>query len=171
MRVTPRGVKLLLLLSHAPLAAATGQWPAEIVPGTRVQARLPEAQLQVGARRGHLLRGQVAGLATDTLYLAVTDSLGPVAIPRNLIERLDYSRGVPSRATSALTRGLRAGAVTALFLVLWNELDDASDRTSTGTAALVGGAVGFATGALVGGLYPQERWRRVRLGMTIPAPR
>ena len=170
MRSIPRGMRLVLLLSHLPIAGASAQWPPEIVPGTRVQAQLPEVQFQAGARRGHLLRGRVAGLATDTLYLAVTDSVGPVAIPRHLIERLDYSRGIPSRASSALARGVRAGAAMALLLVLWNELDEGSRRTSTGTAALVGGGVGFATGALVGALRPLERWRRVRLGVTVRAP-
>jgi hypothetical protein len=135
-----------------------------------VQARLLEAQFQPAARRGHLLRGRVAGLASDALYLAVTDSLGPLAIPRNLIERLDYSRGVPSRASSALIHGVRAGVAMGLLLALWNELDEGSDRTSTGTAALVGGGGGFAVGALVESLRPQERWRRVRLGVSIAAP-
>jgi hypothetical protein len=170
VRSIPRSVRLLLLLSHLPLAGVSAQWPPEIVPGARVQAQLPEAQFQPAARRGHQLRGRVVSLATDTLYLAVTDSVGPLAIPRNLIERLDYSRGVPSRTSSALARGVRAGVATALLLVLWNELDDGSNRTSTGTAALVGSGVGFAMGALVGALRPQERWRRVRLGMTVAAP-
>jgi hypothetical protein len=58
----------------------------------------------------------------------------------------------------------------ALVLALWNESDQATDRTSTGTAALVGGSVGFATGALVGALRPRERWRRVRMGITVAAP-
>jgi hypothetical protein len=161
---------VVFFLGYLSPAQAGAQWPQEIVPGARVQARLPEAQFQPAARRGHLLRGRVAGLAPDTLYLAVADSVGPLAIPRALIERLEYSRGVPSRASSALVRGLKAGAAMALALALWNELDEGSDRTSTGTAALVGGSVGFATGALVGALRPQERWRRVRLGVSVPVP-
>jgi hypothetical protein len=40
-------------------------------------------------RRGHLIRGQIMALTPDTLYLAVTDSLGPLAVPRRLIEHLD----------------------------------------------------------------------------------
>jgi len=60
---------------------------------------------------------------------------------RWLAPMLATSRGVPSRATSALRRGLAAGAGTALLLVLFNEMDDASDRTSTGTAPLMGAAL------------------------------
>ena len=159
-----------LIAVHAA-TPVVAQWPDAIAPGTRVQARIPEAQYQMGGRRGHLLRGRITALAPDTLYLAVTDSLGPLAVPRALIQHLDFSRGVPSRASSALTRGLVAGAGAALLFVLSNEMRDASDRTSTGTAALVGGALGLSFGAVWGGLYPRERWKSVRVGVTVAAPR
>jgi hypothetical protein len=159
-----------LVASHAATTTLSAQWPASITPGTRVRVLLPEAQYQAASRRGHLLRGRVTALAPDTLYLAVTDSLGPLAVPRALVDHLDLSRGVPSRATSALRRGLLAGAGTALLLVLVNEMDDASDRTSTGKAALVGAGVGVSFGALTGALYPRERWASVRLGVTVGTP-
>jgi hypothetical protein len=170
VRALPRWAWLTLLLSSSPLIRAGAQWPGEIVPGARVQARLPEAQFQPAGRRGHLLRGRVTRLAPDTLYLAVTDSVGPLAIPRAFIERLDLSRGVPSRTSSALVHGLKSAAAMALILALWNELEEEPNQTSTGTAALIGGGVGFATGALVGALRPQERWRRVRLGVSLAIP-
>ena len=170
MTLSPRGAGLVLLLSQLPTAGASAQWPREIVTGTRVQAQLPEAQFQPVGRRGHLLRGRVAGLAADTVYLAVTDSVGRLAIPRHLIERLEYSRGVPSRAASALTQGVRTGAAMALLLVVWNALEEEPDRTSTGTAALVGGGVGIVLGGVVGALRPQERWQRVRLGVSVGVP-
>lgn len=163
-----------LVSTLAALQAATtlsAQWPASITPGTRVRVRLPEVQYQADSRRGHLLRGRVTALAPDTLYLAVTDSLGPLAVPRALIEHLDISRGVPSRATSALRRGLLAGAGTALLVVLFNEMREGSDRTSAGTAALVGAGFGVSFGALTGALYPRERWASVRVGVTVSAPR
>ena len=52
---------------------------------------------------------------------------------------------------------------------LVNELDDDSDL-SFGEAALLGGGVGVAIGAVVGAIRPEERWRRVRLGVVVPAP-
>lgn len=156
---------VIAVLQAAPTLSA--QWPASITPGTRVRVRLPEVQYQAENRRGHLLRGRVTALAPDTLYLAVTDSLGPLAVPRTLVERLDISRGVPSRGASALRRGLLAGAGTALLTVLLNEMDDASDRTSTGTAALVGAGIGLSFGGLMGALYPRERWASVRVGVTV----
>jgi hypothetical protein len=151
------------------LAAAhrlEAQWPAEIVPGARVQARLPEMQYQKGNQRGHLLRGRVSGLSADTLYLAITDSVGPLAVPRHLIQRLDYSRGVPSRLSSALTRGLVGGAVLAATLALLNEVQE-DPSTSTGDVALIGAAIGFGTGAILGAIFPTERWKSVKLGVRI----
>jgi hypothetical protein len=158
----------LLLLSLAPMRVQA-QWPPEVAPGVRVQVWLPEAEFQTAARRGHLLRGRIVHLAQDSLYLSVTDSIGPLAIPRSLIQRLDRSRGVPSRTTSALLRGARDGAAFALLAVLLNEMDD-DPNLSTGEAALVGVGVGFTLGAVVGALRPEERWRRVRLEVTAPAP-
>jgi hypothetical protein len=124
--------------------------------------RLPEVEYQETVRRGHLLRGRVTGLAPDTLYLAITDSLGPLAVPRSLIQRLDLSRGVPSRGASALRQGVISGALTALMVALLNESDDGSSW-DTGEAALIGGGIGFGTGAMFGAIFPRERWKSARL--------
>jgi len=157
------------LLAGLPIAEAAAQWPAEIAPSTRVQVRLPEAEFQAGAPRGLRVRGRVTRLSADTLYLAVTDSVGSLAIPRSLIQQLHYSRGVPSRPLSALTHGVRVGIGLALTVALLNELDDDSDL-SFGEAALLGGGVGLAVGGVIGALRPDERWHRVRLEVRVPAP-
>lgn len=142
---------------------AEAQWPANITPGARVQVRLPEVQYQLAGPRGQLIRGRIAGLTRDTLYLSVTDSLGPLPIPRQMIARLQLSRGVPSRLGSALRSGLIAAAVTSLISIGLNELDDEPERTSAGTAALIGAGVGLAAGGITGALFPTERWKRVKL--------
>jgi hypothetical protein len=149
---------LLILTASQQLAS---QWPSQITSGARVQVRLPELQYQFAGHRGHYLRGKVTTLTADTLYLAVIDSLAPIPIPRPFIERLEYSRGVPSRGASALQRGLISGVTTAIFFLLLNEIDD--DGTDAGTAALVGGGIGLTLGGLSGALWPKERWKRVEL--------
>ena len=165
-----RGIRLLLgvLFAVCPRGGAA-QWPPDLSPGVRVQIRIPEAQFQANARRGHLLRGQIVQLGTDTLYLAVTDSLGALAIPRSYIRQLDRSRGVPSRGTSALRRGAILAVGTAALTMLTYGLED-DPYLSAGEAALVGAGVGFAVGAVFGALRPEERWRRIRLDVTAPAP-
>lgn len=158
-------MRTLLTVSLLMVGQVTGiaaQWPREITLGTRVQVRLPEVQYQFAGTRGQFLRGRVTALNPDTLYLAVTDSVGPLAIPRGLIDRLAVSRGVPSRVESALKRGLLSGALTALLVAGLAELDD-DPGSDTGTSALVGGAVGFGTGVVFGAIYPRERWKSLDL--------
>ena len=159
LRLTLRTFITIFSLTVGQMPSLAAQWPAEIVPGTRVRVQLPERQYQFGGSRGHLLRGRVTALSPDTLYLAVTDSIGPLAIPRRFIDKLALSRGVPSRAGSALKRGLVSGAGYALLLAGIAGLDDDPGGWDAGDAALVGGAVGFATGAIFGAIYPRERWK------------
>jgi hypothetical protein len=122
---------------------------------------VPELQYQEGGgRRGHLIRGRVSSLATDTLYVAVTDSVGPLAIPQTLIQRLDLSRGVPSRGEGALRSGLISGVAWALSFALAAGISD-NDDVNAGEAALIGGGVGLSIGAVFGAAYPRERWKRV----------
>jgi hypothetical protein len=92
----------------------------------------------------------------------VADSLGPLAIPRSYIQRLEISRGVPSRGSSAIRQGLISGIGLALTTGLFFEIDSGGDDFADG--ALIGGAVGLGLGALFGALHPNERWKRVRSG-------
>lgn len=159
----PRILACLLFLVGPAVASAESQWPASLLPGTRIRVRLPEVQYQETLKRGQLIRGRVRELTPDTLYLAVTDSVGPLPVPRSLIQHLDVSRGVPSRASNALRQGIIQGAVTALTLVLLVELDDQSH--DQGEAALIGGGVGFAIGGIFGALFPRERWKSLRMSL------
>jgi hypothetical protein len=158
-----RTLGIALITAAAAFHQLAAQWPPSVTAGARVQVRLPEVQYQLGGTRGHLIRGRVTALTPDTLYLAITDSLAPIPVPRRLIERLQYSRGVPSRLESGLRRGLITGAAYALVLAAWNELDNDPGGSSTGTAALVGGGLGLVTGGIFGAIFPIERWKRVRL--------
>jgi hypothetical protein len=158
MKMKP--LTLIGLLAALGFGDSTAQWPANVAPGARVRVRLPEVQYQEAIPRGHLLRGRVSALAPDTLYLAITDSVGPLAIPRPLIQRLDLSRGVPSRGANALRQGVISGALWALAFAVFSETDNG--RHDTGDAALLGGGVGFVTGAIMGALFPRERWKKVR---------
>jgi len=118
-----------------------------------------------------MLRGKVTAIVADTLYLAVGDSIGLLAIPRRLIQHAYLSHGVPSVGESAIRRGL--GGAIGGALVGWGigALDDDIDN---GDAALIGGAIGLGTGALFGALFPQERWKRMKwepmVGVGVGAP-
>lgn len=154
-----RSVLNVCALTLAPLSTALAQWPSGMVPGARVQVQVPERQYQFNAHRGQMLRGKVTTISPDTLYLAVGDSIGPLAIPRRLIQHAYLSRGVPSTGESAIRRGI--GGAIGGALIGWGigALDDDIDD---GDAALIGGAIGLGTGALFGALFPQERWKRMK---------
>ena len=135
----------------------SAQWPEEITPGARIRVRLPEVQYQVDGPRGQPIRGRVTNLSTDTIHLAVGDSVGSLAIPRPLIQRIDVSRGSPSRGMSAFQRGAVSGVIGALYGLL------AAGENDEGEWALIGGGVGLAIGGVFGAIWPHERWKRVKL--------
>lgn len=142
-----------------------GQWSPDLRVGARVRLQLPEAEFQYMGSRGQLVRGTVAHLFPDTLYLRLGDSVGTVAIPRALIRRLDVSRGIPSRIGSAARTGLFWGLALGLVTALYPQREPAT-RSHTEEAA-IGAGVGFSLGAMFGAIYPLERWKRLRLEPTV----
>lgn len=147
-------------------AAAGAQFDPRIQPGVRVRAWLPEAQQQHdgGVWRRQLLRATVSDISGDTLRLTVPGTTGSIAVARANLRRLDVSRGT-SRPASAFERAIEfaiAGAITAAI-----ENDPGSNEwphyNRDWRAAEEGAKWGAAIGAVVGFIFPTERWRRVRL--------
>jgi hypothetical protein len=77
------------------------------------------------------------------------------------VSRLERSRGIQSRLTSAILRGVQVAALGALEFALLDE--QFGQFSSTSEAMLVGAATGAGIGIVWGGLYPQERWSKIRL--------
>lgn len=146
-------------------ALSLAQFPERVQAGVRVRVWLPEAHLQEkGPWRRQQLRATVAGVSTDTLMLSVRGTVGTLAVPRAAVRRLDVSKGV-SRGASAVERAIGfaiGGAITAAL-----ENDPGGTRwpnyNRTWRAAEEGAKWGAAIGAVVGFVFPTERWRRVRL--------
>jgi hypothetical protein len=143
-------------------ALAVAQFPAEIRPGARVRVWIPEAARQEeGPYRRQLLRGTVESV-DGTLRLRVPGTVGSLAIPRAAVRRLDVSRGV-SRGASMVERAVGGAIGGAITFALLND-----PRRSGGPhyrtdwrAAGVGAAWGAGIGAVVGLIFPHERWHRV----------
>jgi hypothetical protein len=154
---------LILMLIGAAGTRLAAQWPSAVTSGARVQVRLPEVQYQMAGPRGQLLRGRVTALTPDTLYLSVTDSLGPLPIARGMINQLKISKGVPSRFGNAMRNGLGGAVGFALLSIVINELDEEPEQKSVGDAALIGAGIGFAIGSVTGAIWPTERWKKVRM--------
>jgi hypothetical protein len=124
---------------------------------------LPEATRQEQApERRQVLRGTVESVDAGGLRLRLSGTSGSVSIPRSSVRRLDVSRGV-SRGASMVERAVGAAIGGAVSFALLND-----PRRSGGPhyrtdwrAAGVGAAWGGAVGAVVGLIWPYERWRRV----------
>jgi hypothetical protein len=164
----PLRLLLPLFAILCPFADAAAQWPSELRPDVRIQVTVPEAQYQHQEPRGLRLRGRLAQLSADTLYLRVADSLSPLAIPRGWIRHVAISRGVPTRVASAARQGFLWGAIGALEFAGIFAIANSSDL-SAGEAALVGGGLGLALGSTFGALYPAERWHRLQIAPTVRA--
>jgi len=141
---------------------AIAQFPSEVQPGTRVRVWIPEpARQEEGPNRRQLLRGTVESV-DGSLRLRVPGTTGSLAIPRTAVRRLDVSRGV-SRGASMVERAV-GGAIGGA--VAWAALNDPRRRGGPSyrtdwQAAGVGAAWGGGIGAVVGLIWPHERWRRV----------
>ena len=135
--------------------------------GQRVRVTLAESQRQEEApfRRGLKLRGEIATLGSDSIWLRLGTGVADVAIARASIMRLDRSLGVPSRWENALRWGIMFAFAGAIYTGLGydRQLRDFGVINRSEAVAL-GAGFGFAYGALWGAVVPTERWRRV------PAP-
>jgi hypothetical protein len=153
---------IISLLLLTPLFAGA-QFPAEVKPGARVRVWIPETvrQEQPPEQR-QLLRGTVESVDASTLRLGVPGTAGALVIPRASVRRLDLSEGV-SRGASMVERAVGGAIGGAIAFALLN------DPTRTGgphyrtdwRAAGVGAEWGAGIGAVVGLIWPYERWHRV----------
>jgi hypothetical protein len=156
---------LATALASAPLGGQlAAQFPTDVAVGTRLRVALPDSLRQAWAPREQWLRGEVAALAVDTLYLRVPGTEAPVVIRRASIKRLDRSLGVPSRPASAIQGAVGMGIVGALYGVVLKSVGAEDWRhRSLGESTALGAGMGAGVGFVLGALFPTERWRRIRL--------
>ena len=157
---------LALSLTSVLPAALHAQFPADVRPGVRVRAWIPEPYRQAdGPERRQLLRGTVESVTPEMLRLTVPGTVGTLSIARADVRRLQISRGRPSRPASALERAV-GGAIGGA--IGWGVMND--PRRTGGPhyrtdwrAAGVGASWGAGIGAVIGLLFPHEQWRGVRI--------
>ena len=152
---------ILVAIAFGTPTLASAQ-PLTIGDRARVMVAEEQRQSETPALRAQLLRGSVTRVGRDTIYLKPGGGIGEIAISFAAIRRVDRSLGVPSRLASAIGKGLALGLLSSLFAGLgyddgwrWHSVD------SRGEAFLWGGVVGFASGAVLGAIWPTERWKRL----------
>jgi hypothetical protein len=157
-----RRLVLIAFLLVAP-CVANAQFPADVRPGTRVRVWIPEtARQEEGPNRRQLLRGTVESVDGGSLRLRIPGAANSLAIPRASVRRLDLSRGV-SRGASMVERAVGGAIGGAIVFALLNDPKRSNEphyRTDW-RAAGVGAAWGGGVGALIGLIWPYERWHRV----------
>lgn len=107
----------------------------------------------------HRVRGIVRRITPDSLYLGVVGSDSVVAFPRARIQGVDLNLGRSRRASAselALNLALLGGIIMSTRFV--GEEPDRRYRTDWKGGA-VGAGAGFGAGAVVGFLFPYDRWR------------
>jgi hypothetical protein len=103
-------------------------------------------------------------VTNDTLRLTVPGTQGTLFVPRSSLRRLDVSLGT-SRAASAFERAAAFAIAGAIWAAVENDPNSTEwpHYSRTWRAAGEGAKWGAAIGAVVGFVFPTERWRRVRL--------
>jgi hypothetical protein len=156
--------RLPFVLLATVTAIAHAQFPASLQPNARVRVWLREPARQMeGPWRRQLLRGTVESVAADTLRLTVPGTLGTLVVPRSSMTRVDVSQGT-SRVASLVERAVGGAVGGAISTVIINETwPGGRYYHRTWRAAGAGAEWGAIAGAVVGFVFPNERWRRVHL--------
>jgi hypothetical protein len=158
------GALAVILVNPTTVGAQLGRRAVHMVAvGTRVRVEVAEGVPQAlrqppfaaGAQR---LQGTVHAISPETLYVALSNAVGTVAIPRATIRRVEMSLGRPSRRVSAMDVGTAGAVLFALFMPAFVVQPERRFGSSE-RAAAVGAGIGFGMGALFGALRPYERWR------------
>lgn len=137
-------------------AKAHAQRLADVAPATRLRVLLPDSLRQAPLTpRKHFVTGQLVRATEDSVYLQMAGA-APFGVAR---------AGVPMWVSRGASRGhsaLLAGAVLGLFTAAVTYTDGEQGRYHQTSDAMVGGAIGFGVGVIVGAASPWEQWRRLR---------
>lgn len=148
-----RAIALAVLLVAAPSAAGAQSAPPN--PGTRIRA-----DVSLDAKKSQPVIGTLRGYASDTLLLAVSNGT-ELRIPQSAVRELFVSRGMTNRFLSAAQRAwlpaLLSGAYTGVKLSI--DRDDSDPRPLDGALQRAASAAAFS--AIIGFIFPKERWTRV----------
>ncbi len=158
---------LLTVVSLVPSATLSAQVPPPLEPGQRVRVT---ARDSIGQPRGRLV-GMVVTVTAENI---VVEQRGDqLTIPREVVTRLEVSRGRKSNvgkgAAFGFLGGAGLGALLGAVVGASAQRGDFCQRDSgcAGEYALIGGAafgvLGAGIGAIVGAASKTDRWEEVPL--------
>lgn len=136
-----------LVLSGAPAAAqAEG---LGLAVGDQIRLVAPSVSPK-------LIEGILVAMGQETLTVAPRGNGGAVQVGRSAIESLEVARGKKSRAAAGAVIGAVAGVL--LGALASNPPSSAEGFSISPGAVILCGAVGAATGGLIGSLRKTDRW-------------
>jgi hypothetical protein len=158
-----------LILASA-LSSVAAQEP-RAAPGSRIRATHSCRVADDGSTRCFSLRsgvlrrdtGILVGVRSDTLLLQIAPDRAAVYLPLAAVQRLETPQGRKSRWARGAGIGLLGGAVAGG--VIGGVVGASNDPEFAGLYAVVGialgGAAGFAVGAITGSFFTTDRWVRI----------
>ena len=121
--------------------------------GERTLLRRPKTQALVGT---------LVATSGDTILLTVRPGADPLRVPRETVNELYVSRGVPNRFESAVRRAILPTLASAAFTAVALSVRRRENDPAPGRGALSAAASTAALSGAIGLLDPKERWQRVR---------
>lgn len=113
--------------------------------------------------RRQVVRGEVSAIQGDTVFLRLTPTNAEAAITLSSALHLERSLGVRSRFGNALRLGFATGALFGAAVGLTNLSFDGYANENRAQALWTAAAIGFATGAAQGAIFPTEHWEEIPL--------
>ncbi len=163
------GRVLVLCLSVVECASSlslAAQQPTLPSPGSRIRVRAPTHAPQ-------RIVGTFVSLANDTLMvqpLAAADAGRSVRLPLSAVTDFEVSQGIGRAGGKGALIGAVAGVPLGVAVGLWMQHRSCEGQlgcVTSSDAAVLGGAIGVATGGLIGWVIGRsthrERWARESL--------
>lgn len=156
-----RGLCLVKVLAMCLMMSRSLSAQIVVEQGMRVRISIREQpnRSESPLSRRQVLRGDVAQLRNDTLFLRPAQNTGELPITFSAITSVHRSKGTPSRWANGLAKGAGAAIVGAVYLGITYSQTRDYGVINRGEAIALGAGAGFVTGMTFGVLFPVERWQ------------
>lgn len=151
----------VLAVVIALVVGAAGDIHAQVLPDSLLDQRIRiHFSRQDRALEGYAprqsLRGVLTELSDDSVTIRFHPGASPLTVSVNGIHQIDVSRGVSRSRTAVKQALLGAAYIGGLGAMGDHEWGGGSTENY-----LISAGGGFVIGAVLGSIFPEERWKRV----------
>jgi transcriptional regulator GlxA family with amidase domain len=156
------GAAIVATLGTHP-GTARAQSTDSLQAGTRIRIGVHTGERTLLRRpKTQALVGTLVATSGDTILLTVRPGAAPLRVPRETVNELHVSRGVPSRFESAVRRAILPTLASAAFTAVALNVRRRENDPAPGRGALSAAASTAALSGAIGLLSPKEQWQRLR---------